>query len=437
MAIHRSVGQFNEEIEDWTAYFERLVQYFTANNIEADEKRRAVLLTVCGAHIYQLVRSLVSPGKPTEKSFGDSEAGSRPFDTTTIMLFAEPKLTFTKAFELAQAAELAERSLKDVVMPVGAAVHSLQEPKPTTATGLWIATSVARRGIWLEFAEARSKSRLDGGGNSQQICCQTRWNPTRSSKTCYTLFNLKGVSAAPFRISVVINNASLDMEVDTGAAISEVIYNKLEKVEKELERLEKEGTIDALQSSEWAAPIVPAMKRDGSIRLCGDYKLTAITALRNIFSTHGLPEMLVSDNGSAFTGIEFQTCGKEWYLAYIQGGHPILKTTGDVQTRLARFLFQYRLTPHSSTGLSPTEMLLGRCPRSHLDLIHPDTSVKVERGAVRRHIDHVKLRVSTSDQQDSGHASPEQDEDAMDLSDQDVKDHDVIEDKNYFLSQLQ
>ena len=56
---------------------------------------------------------------------------------------------------------------------------------------------------------------------------------------------------------------------------------------------------------------------------------------------------------------------------------------------------------------------------------------------VRRHIDHVKLRVSTSDQQDSGHASPEQDEDAMDLSDQDVKDHDAIEDKNYFLSQLQ
>ena len=37
----------------------------------------------------------------------------------------------------------------------------------------------------------------------------------------------------------------------------------------------------------------------------------AITALRNIFSTHGLPEMLVSDNGSAFTGIEFQTLWKK------------------------------------------------------------------------------------------------------------------------------
>ena len=49
-------------------------------------------------------------------------------------LFTEPKLTFTKAFELAQAADLAERSVNDVVRPVGA-VHTLQEPKPATATG--------------------------------------------------------------------------------------------------------------------------------------------------------------------------------------------------------------------------------------------------------------------------------------------------------------
>ena len=47
------------------------------------------------------------------------------------------------------------------------------------------------------------------------------------------------------------------------------------KVEQELDRLEKSGIIEPVQFSEWAAPIVPVVKRDGAIRVCGDYKLTA------------------------------------------------------------------------------------------------------------------------------------------------------------------
>ena len=42
--------------------------HHTATDIKTDEKRRAILLSVCGAHIYQLVRSPVSPRKPADKS---------------------------------------------------------------------------------------------------------------------------------------------------------------------------------------------------------------------------------------------------------------------------------------------------------------------------------------------------------------------------------
>ncbi len=47
-----------------------------------------------------------------------------------------------------------------------------------------------------------------------------------------------------------------------------------EKVEAELDRLIKEHIIKPVKFSEWAAPIMPVLKPDGSVRLCGDYRVT-------------------------------------------------------------------------------------------------------------------------------------------------------------------
>ena len=47
-----------------------------------------------------------------------------------------------------------------------------------------------------------------------------------------------------------------------------------DKVNEELQRLEQAGIIEPVEFSEWAALIVPVLKRDGTIRICGDYKLT-------------------------------------------------------------------------------------------------------------------------------------------------------------------
>ena len=38
-----------------------------------------------------------------------------------------------------------------------------------------------------------------------------------------------------------------------------------------------------------------------------------------------------------------------------------------LQTQISRFLFQYRLTPHTTTGVSPAELLLGRLIRPNLE----------------------------------------------------------------------
>ena len=52
-----------------------------------------------------------------------------------------------------------------------------------------------------------------------------------------------------------------------------VPYSLRAKVEQELESLQARGIISPVQTS-WAAPVVPVPKRDGRVRLCGDFKLT-------------------------------------------------------------------------------------------------------------------------------------------------------------------
>jgi hypothetical protein len=52
------------------------------------------------------------------------------------------------------------------------------------------------------------------------------------------------------------------------------------KVEKELEKLERDGIISKIEMSDWASPIVPVLKKDGSVRICGDFKVTVNQVLQ-------------------------------------------------------------------------------------------------------------------------------------------------------------
>ena len=66
---HGSLGIFNPDVEEWRTYIERLEQYCLANGITTAEKKQAVLLSSCGPKTYKLIRSLVSPTKPGEKTY--------------------------------------------------------------------------------------------------------------------------------------------------------------------------------------------------------------------------------------------------------------------------------------------------------------------------------------------------------------------------------
>ena len=60
-------------------------------------------------------------------------------------------------------------------------------------------------------------------------------------------------------------------------------------VDDEIDRLCNQGVLKPVDYSDWATPIVPVVKKDGSIRICGDYKSTVNKAIKQ--HCHQIPAM--------------------------------------------------------------------------------------------------------------------------------------------------
>ena len=122
-----------------------------------------------------------------------------------------------------------------------------------------------------------------------------------------------------------------------------------------------------------------------------------IQQLRTIFARFGIPDTVVTDNGACFVSSEFEQFLLENGICHQKSPpyHPasnglaeravqILKQglkkirNGTIEERLSKLLFNYRITPQSTTGISPAKLLFGRNLRSRLDRVKPDTSRKVE-----------------------------------------------------------
>ena len=63
-------------------------------------------------------------------------------------------------------------------------------------------------------------------------------------------------------------------------------------------------------------------------------------------------------------------------------------TEASVETTFAQFLFQYRLTPHSTTGQSPAELLLGRQPHAHLHQLAPNLHAQGQYKQLKQKVCH-------------------------------------------------
>ncbi len=53
-----------------------------------------------------------------------------------------------------------------------------------------------------------------------------------------------------------------------------VPYALRPRIKATLTKMEAEGSLERVEHSDWATPIVPVIKPDGTVRVCGDYKVT-------------------------------------------------------------------------------------------------------------------------------------------------------------------
>ena len=136
-----------------------------------------------------------------------------------------------------------------------------------------------------------------------------------------------------------------------------VPFMQRKKVEAELENLQALGIISPVKFSRWAAPIVPVGKKDSSIRICGDYKLTVNTASSTV--TYPLPvidELLANlAGGNYFTKLDLSN-------AYLQ--LPLEKeSSAYVTINTHKGLFSYNRLPF---GVSSAPAIFQRTMESLL-----------------------------------------------------------------------
>ncbi|XP_011689306.1 PREDICTED: uncharacterized protein K02A2.6-like [Wasmannia auropunctata] len=123
-----------------------------------------------------------------------------------------------------------------------------------------------------------------------------------------------------------------------------------------------------------------------------------IQCIRESISRYGIPDTIVSDNGPQFVSKEFEEFCKKNGIRHTTSSayHPRsngeaerfvrtfknnMKSSKNAQKdnlELCNFLFNYRITVHATTGVAPSELMMRRQLKCHLDLLHPDVDSTVK-----------------------------------------------------------
>ena len=118
--------------------------------------------------------------------------------------------------------------------------------------------------------------------------------------------------------------------------------------------------------------------------------------LKELFSTHGIPDLIVSDNGPQFSSEEFRQFASDYDFVHVTSSPRYPRANGEAERAVRTVkallrknedqylaLLAYRSTPLQN-GLSPSELLMGRRLRTKLPVIPQVLKPNVKEGVRNR-----------------------------------------------------
>jgi hypothetical protein len=135
--------------------------------------------------------------------------------------------------------------------------------------------------------------------------------------------------------------------------VRQIPFALKDKVKNEIKRLLDNKRIEAVKYSEWGTPVVPIMKPDGSVRLCGDYKVT----LNPYLETDHYPLPHIESIFQTLKGGEYY-CELDLKEAYLQA--PLDSTSQMLTVINTEFgIYKYLYLPYGvSTGPGSFQRLM-------------------------------------------------------------------------------
>ncbi|XP_049520471.1 uncharacterized protein K02A2.6-like [Dermacentor silvarum] len=299
-----SMGEFTPTSSGEVAlssYVERLEFYFEANDITTEDKKRAVLCTVSGPATYAVIRSLCSPALPSATSYADIvQKLSVPFNP-------KPSVTVQR-FQFGKRDQRPGESIADYIAELRRLSEhcnfrtTLEDMLHDRLQQLKVLGSVT---VQVNYRGRQEQLRLVVVKGAGVNLLGRDWFKALGIELKVNQLRMDKVSQSPSLTSVLKKHSKVfqpglgksqgppvRVEVQPHAQPRfykpwPVPFALLPQVDEALNKLIGQGILEPARHSEWATPVVPVDKKDGSIRICGDYKSTLNPVIH--WETYPLP----------------------------------------------------------------------------------------------------------------------------------------------------